>query len=131
MRRSWIAICGVLVVCGCDPGVAANFRLLPASAAQADSARSAQAARWAAAAAVERLALQFGLKPDARIEGECAQIWFLKPLILCTKLPADGTLTAGIFEFPSRRWSSKGDSLRLALADTLARFGRVQITQPA
>jgi len=133
MHRFWFALCLVLLLVGCDPAVASSFRLTPAPTVLALS----EPVRANALAAVARLALRYGLAPYEGGDKECERVWFAYNypraprqvrggLSVCALLPADGSLEIRIAEGITKRWSPKADSLRHALADTLARFGTVR-----
>ena len=85
-----------------------------------------------ALAAVERLAVRFGLAPRPGDLGECAGAWLarnydggrVQQLHICALPAPDGGLQVVVTEFVG--WSPRSDSLRYALADTLARFGTVR-----
>jgi hypothetical protein len=85
--------------------------------------------------AVQRLALRFGLRPDSTKAWSPAQAWVIRTYFrpgggaLRLRLEAtpcpDGGLDVHLSEFITKQWTPKGDSLRRALADTLAQFGAV------
>lgn len=122
----------------CEPDARSTLRLHPAPAgASGDTSDVARSARRAEALlAVEHLALRFGLAPH-RNPGRCARAWTLsyyartdagKPhgtLHVCATLASDGALQVHLAEGRGGGWSARGDSLRRELADTLARYGRV------
>ena len=129
-----ISILGLgLVVTGCDPAISSSLRVTPVSSPSADGG----ALRSNALTAVERLALQFGLAPaEGRSEG-CERVWvaYNYPrgprqvrggLSVCVLRSTDERLEVRIGEGITTCWSPKADSLRRALADTLASFGSVR-----
>jgi hypothetical protein len=107
-------------------------------AAVSDSGRMPSASIAAAAEAVGRLALQFGLTPDKGKRVECDQAWSVSDyrraphqvrgnLFVCTVKPVNGPLEVRLAETLTTGWSPKADSLRRALADILSPFGLVEI----
>ena len=124
----------VLLLAGCDPAIATNLHLSPTPAVSGDSMRSKDV-RSDALAAVERIALGFGLEP---IKGlDCNRAWRATgyrrapgqprgSMVVCVMFPADGSLVVRVGEGITNRWSPRGDSLRSTLTDTLARFGSVR-----
>lgn len=137
MRRPWFTILAIPLLTACDPGVGAIVRLTPSRAPQTDSL--APPGSRAAEAAIGRLALQFGLGSESEKTGGCREQWAIRNypggpgkhnyLVLCL-MPAEGIVQVRLIEGITTRWSPKGDSLRLALIDTLARFGSVEVRQP-
>jgi hypothetical protein len=125
------------LLAACDPVVGSTLRLLPPLAVAGDTSYAVRSAQLTEALrATGRLALRFGLAPH-RHSGRCTRAWSLSSyartdpgkrhgtLQLCATLSSDGALQVHLREGPSVDWSAKGDSLRRELADTLARYGRV------
>jgi hypothetical protein len=132
MYRVGLTISFVLFMVACDQVVRTSLRL-PRAPATADSIRAQpNAMRTDPIAAVERLALAYGLHGEAQFPKECAREWRSGPysqrrppmrLYICVKLLPEGGLEVQLSELLTPRWSPRGDSLRRALADSLARFG--------
>jgi hypothetical protein len=133
MHQARLTIGFALLLLGCDPVVSNTLRLTPSPVAVADSVTvQAGATRADALAAVERLALTYGLQPQSEFPKRCTREWRSGPtgqyrlrLYMCAVVPPGGGLDVQLSEYITDRWSPKGDSLRRALADTLARFGSV------
>jgi len=134
MRRCGLAIAAALFVLGCDPVVSRTIRLTPSPAVSVASGSDSGGSRSEALAAVERIARQFGLTPIAsRNPRNCTHQWESEVyqfrssrlrLGISATPTTDGQLEVSVAEFITTCWSPKGDSLRIALADTLARFGQ-------
>ena len=130
MYRSLIPIVAASVVLGCDPVVNRTLSLTPSSAGMSSGV---QAATSEALSAVERVARGFGLNPIASVDPRnCQHRWESDSyrhgnrnlrLSVCATPTQSGELEVRIAEFITSCWTPKGDSLRVAVADTLARFG--------
>jgi len=142
MRRTYLVSGVAVAVLACDPVQTDQIRLtpLPLSIPEGTSAIDRVAGnrlRAEAADSVEQIALRFGLSA-IKAAGECSRTWRLSTedrvdpgksygnLSVCVGLPRDGNLYTRLGEGPAASWSAKGDSLRIALADALARFGAVK-----
>jgi hypothetical protein len=134
---------GVLpVLLACSP-VAATLRLTASPAAPRNIPWvERETPQSAALGAVDRVALRFGLAQEAPWPGECARVWrlagYTRPtadgarkalgeLFVCVVPPFGDTLEVNVAETHTTQWSPKGDSLRRALADTLAQYGALRI----
>jgi hypothetical protein len=125
-----LSLVGVALLLACDSVVASRLQLTPAAPA-VESARS----NADALAAVDRLAVQFGLGPETTDPRRCARAWRSAPyryrnvdlwLYMCARVPTADTLELYLAEALTTCWSPKGDSLRVALADTLAHYGNLR-----
>jgi hypothetical protein len=138
MHRAQFLIAVAFLVAGCDPVVSSRLRLTPSPEAAVDSTTARRRNEYTdALAAVERLALHSGLDSEPADPG-CTRSWRNEPigysirrLYLCVSVPADSGFAVDLWEFISDRWSPKGDSLRRALADTLARSVPSTVNDPS
>ena len=130
-----IAIATVLIA-GCTPVVRSSLRVTPM--VTPDLSTTAPSPRPAdAMAAVERLAVRFGLKLDENKGPTGPKTWRgpaytsnrAQRLRIYAHLGSDGAFNATVSESATTQWSPRGDSLRQALADTLTCFG-VLATKP-
>ena len=74
---------------------------------------------------------QFGLN-DVDSPG-CVRAWRIEKyypsdqrLTVCVPAPTNDALVVNMVELITPRWTPKADSLRVALLETMGRFGRVQ-----
>lgn len=125
-----------LLVMACDPVVYSTLRLEPAKAlAGAPADTSTHAASQQALDALESIVLRFGLTREISSESRtCPHAWrgpqtLRRPqfLSLCARESPTGRLDVRVAEVLTSRWSAQGDSLRRAITDTLARFGKVEV----
>ena len=135
MVRALIPVGLVLSVLGCDPVMSQRFRVSPAP----DTATGRSVARGlvnstGALRMLHGVAEQYGLLHLAPSRSGCTQEWHLQDhfpdvefLVLCAQVHADSVLEVWISEGITSRWTPKGDSLRRALTDSLARFGLVPV----
>jgi hypothetical protein len=123
-----------LLLLGCDPAVGMTLRLTPSPVLPSVAVSQAQHPDEAALEALDRVAQVFGL--DKLPEGggnTCDAQWLLSGsrrqtgLAICATRSDDGNLEVSVGEFFASHWSPRGDSLRRAVADTLARYGQVRI----
>lgn len=136
MHRLPVVLALAFLVAACDPIVRATLLLAPAPARQRDLVRTPSDSAPAIPApvvleAVERVAGRFGLK--ALPPGRCPHAWEgpglsgrTQFLNICAAVLPSGDVQLWITEGLTTRWTVHGDSLRRALADTLAQFGSVQ-----
>jgi hypothetical protein len=129
MHRVVYALALALPLIACDPIVDSSFRLAPAATAPGVAAQAAQVPREALAA-VEGLARQFGLAEEASDPKSCVRAWRgeryrrgLQQLFLCVGPPTPEGVRARLSELLTTSWTPRGDSLRRALADSVARYG--------
>ena len=130
MYRSPVLIVAAFVVLACDPVVSRTLRLTPSSAG---TSPEIQAETSEALSAIERVAREFALNPVAsRDPRSCRHRWEsdtyhdgrrILRLGICATPTRSGELEVRVSEGITACWSLKGDSLRLAVAETLARFG--------
>jgi hypothetical protein len=132
MHRARLGIGWALLLAACEPVVSSRLRLAPAPTTADSATARIGAAPSEALAAVERLAVAYGLRPESGFPKECAREWRSGPsgpqrlrLYICASAPTQGGLEVRLSEYITSRWTLRGDSLRRALADTLARFGAV------
>lgn len=137
--RSGLIVVVALLMIACDRAMRTTFSLTPARANIADTIEVRSRPLSAeAVAAVERVALQFGLTSvPGGIGPGCKRAWRLsdhlrtdKPrgggadFVICALPLSDGRLEVQVSEI--RGWSPRGEMLRKAMADTLARFGTIE-----
>ena len=136
MHRLLVLI-GVAVVAGCDPIVRTSMRVMLLPTATVDTTvRSGSPVK--AMAAVERLALRFGLKPEENKSATGPKSWRgpayngsgARKLYVYASVGGDGVLRVEVSEIITTRWSPRGDSLTKALADTLRDFGSLAPEPP-
>ena len=115
-------------------GRVTTLSVIPSPSGSADSAHASSITQsTSAVAAVDRMALRYGLSPRPGPNASCVGAWMAKDydrtgpqqLHICARSTPAGTLEVIITEFVG--WSPKVDSLRHELADTLARFGTVRV----
>ena len=135
----WVVRFLIIALTGlaCDPAIGTTLRLTPSPPPADTSMSPARPGADAAFEAVGRVARAFGLAPapDSDRTTSCVQQW-LRPgnrrqtaISICARRRQDGVAEVVIGEAVTTRWSPLGDSLRRAVADTLARYGRVSIPQ--
>jgi hypothetical protein len=109
-------------IVSCDPTVAASFTVAPISP---PAARETEAQEAVAIAAT--LAARHGLRPRSSLQGRGLAAYFAgiyrsptNELNFSVSQAADGTIQFTLTEAITTVWSSKGDSLRQELRDTLS-----------
>ena len=127
----------VVLVTGCDFIVRTSLRVVPPPPATVDTTVHGRSP-VDAMAAVERLALRFGLTPEENKSATGPKSWRgpaykgsgARKLYVYASVGGDGVLSVDVSEILTTHWSPRGDSLRKALADTLRDFGSLAPEPP-
>ena len=136
--RHWFAIVLMTVsVVACDSLVRSTFRLTPPAAAvqPVDATRARyQIDHRAALSALDGLAQQFDFRVSIdEPRTTCLRTWrrdapgWNDPtqLYLCVRAGVDGRLEVELAELITSQWTPRGEIVRRALVDTLARYGQL------
>jgi hypothetical protein len=121
----------------CDPIVRSRLRLAPPVTLDSVTAEC-KSEPSEPIAAVEQLALRFGLKAETQRSNDGTRTWRgrtypsrAQSLYIYTHTAPDGTLDVAVSEIITKEWTPRGDSLRNALVTTLACFGMLHPESPA
>ena len=135
-RRSAVALAVALGLAGCDPLVRATLDVVPPRPAGPGSPSTAAPDSTAASglAALARVAQGFALQSTTPAGADCPRRWQGRVstagaqfFVMCARPLPSGGLRVVVSEVLTKHWSPRGDSLRRAAADTLARLGPVTI----